>query len=81
VADEVRKLAERTSSSTSEISQMIGKIQAGTRSVIGSMTSSLTKVEEGGVLANEAGEAIRKIRPGAQKVVAVVQEVNASVAN
>jgi methyl-accepting chemotaxis protein len=81
VADEVRKLAERTSSSTSEISQMIGKIQAGTRSVIGSMTSSLTEVEEGGVLANEAGEAIRKIRPGAQKVVAVVQEVNASVAN
>ena len=79
VADEVRKLAERTSSSTNEISQMIGKIQAGSRSVIDSMVSSLSEVEEGVLLANEAGEAIRRIRPGAQKVVAVVQQVNASV--
>lgn len=79
VADEVRKLAERTSSSTNEISQMIGKIQSGSRTAIESMASSLSEVEEGVLLANETGEAIGKIRPGAQKVVAVVQEVNASV--
>ena len=40
VADEVRQLAERTSKSTKEIADMIGRIQTGTRSVIDDMQHS-----------------------------------------
>ena len=41
VADEVRKLAERTSLSTGEIAEMVGKIQAGTRHAVSSMQSGV----------------------------------------
>ncbi len=74
VADEVRKLSERTANSTTEISKMINDIQAESQTVINSMVSSLTEVEEGVRLANDAGTAIHKIREGAQKVVSVLNQ-------
>ncbi|ENO83914.1 methyl-accepting chemotaxis protein [Thauera linaloolentis] len=73
VADEVRKLAERTSNATAEISGMIGKVQAGTRSAIGGMSATQSLAGESVTLAHEAGEAIRSIREGAFRVVDVVQ--------
>jgi methyl-accepting chemotaxis protein len=79
VADEVRKLSERTSSSTTEISKMIVNIQAESRTVMGSMVSSLAEVEHGVQLANDAGAAIHQIREGAQKVVQVVQAFSSTV--
>ena len=79
VADEVRKLAERTANSTSEISQMIGTIQAESQAVIHSMEQSLAEVEEGVQLANNADAAIHKIREGAHKVVDVVQELSKTI--
>ncbi|QBJ79997.1 methyl-accepting chemotaxis protein [Aquitalea sp. USM4] len=45
VADEVRKLAERTTSSASEITQMINSIQHGVSRVVGSMDTSLDSVQ------------------------------------
>jgi len=74
VADEVRKLAERTSSSTTEISGMIDKIREGTHTAIDSMTSMLKQAEQGVVLANDAGDAINKIRESTNQVVRVINE-------
>ncbi len=79
VADEVRKLSERTSSSTREISKMIENIQADSQSVINSMQDILTEVEQGALLANNAGAAIQQIRDGAKKVVGVVHEFSTNV--
>jgi methyl-accepting chemotaxis protein len=79
VADEVRKLAERTSTSTLEISGMIARIQSESNMVTSSMESSLSEVEEGVHFANGAGVAIQQIRAGAQKVVDVVQQFSTTL--
>ncbi|MDK2353134.1 biofilm dispersion protein BdlA, partial [Pseudomonas paraeruginosa] len=74
VADEVRQLAERTSKSTKEIADMIGRIQTGTRSVIDDMQHSQEQARRGVELANEAGTAILGIRESTHKVVEAVQQ-------
>jgi methyl-accepting chemotaxis protein len=68
VADEVRKLAERTTKSTTEISDMIGAIQQGTKGAVDSMKSGVTRVAEGVTLSRRAGESIAKIQQGTQEV-------------
>jgi flagellar hook-basal body complex protein FliE len=47
VADEVRKLAERTSSATTEIEQMITGIQGDTSSAVSAMNAALPEVDQG----------------------------------
>ncbi|RKT60724.1 methyl-accepting chemotaxis sensory transducer with Cache sensor [Azonexus fungiphilus] len=79
VADEVRKLAERTSLSTTEIAEMVTKIQNGTRSAVGSMQSGVAKVSKGVELANQAGDSIERIRDGAQRVTFVVNGISDSI--
>ncbi len=79
VADEVRKLAERTSSSTQEIGETIGKIQAGTRDAVASMEQGVSQVENGVELANQAGESINQIRDGALRVTQVVNDITTSI--
>lgn len=73
VADEVRKLAERTSASTTEISDMIDTIQAESAAVSLTMQGSRAEVDVGVNLANQAGDAIRLIRRGAHQVVEAVE--------
>lgn len=80
VADEVRKLAERTSLSTKEIAEMVGKIQGGTRSAVGSMQAGVNQVTHGVELANRAGDSIERIRDGAQRVTQVVNGISYSIA-
>lgn len=80
VADEVRKLAERTSLSTKEIADMVGKIQGGTRSAVGSMQAGVNQVSNGVDLANRAGDSIERIRDGAQRVTEVVNGISSSIA-
>ena len=79
VADEVRKLAERTSQSTQEIAEMIGKIQGGTRNAVTSMEAGVAQVENGVALANQAGESILQIRDSAARVRDVVNDITASI--
>ncbi|MCW3479655.1 methyl-accepting chemotaxis protein [Neisseriaceae bacterium JH1-16] len=79
VADEVRKLAERTGNSTAEIARTIDSIQSDTHAMIDHMALSLAEVEEGTLLANEAGAAIKQIREGAQRVVEVVSEFSSTL--
>ena len=47
VADEVRKLAERTTTSTADISSMVAEIQNATHRAVGSMDQAVQEVEEG----------------------------------
>jgi methyl-accepting chemotaxis protein len=68
VADEVRKLAERTTQSTLEISDTVGRIQAESREAVESMNSGVLQVEAGVKSASEAGDSLQSIRDGARKV-------------
>ncbi len=79
VADEVRKLAERTSSSTTEITEMVSKIQNGTRSAVSSMQTGVAQVSNGVELANQAGQSINRIREGAERVTEVVNGISDSI--
>jgi len=80
VADEVRKLAERTSLSTTEIADMVSKIQGGTRSAVSSMQAGVEQVSNGVELANQAGDSINRIRDGAQRVTEVVNGISGAIA-
>lgn len=75
VADEVRKLAERTSSATSEIGNMIAGIQNDTRNAVESMKAGTVEVEEGMNLANQAGESLKKIVQQVQQVTDMIQQI------
>ena len=75
VADEVRKLAERTSSATLEIEQMINGIQLDTVGAVEAMTAALPEVQEGVQLASSASESLQTIQSGAQRTLERVGEV------
>ena len=79
VADEVRKLAERTTSSTQEISGMIGAIQSGTQSAVVSMREGVSRVNEGVMLTNRAGQAMSDIQGSAQQVLVTVSDISSSL--
>lgn len=75
VADEVRKLAERTGSSTHEISGMISKIQEGTRKAAVDMETGVARVSEGVELARRAGDAVTEIRGSAEASARAVGDI------
>jgi methyl-accepting chemotaxis protein len=66
VADEVRKLAERSSKSTKEIADLIGRVQKGTREAVSATEQGAKEVESGFRLAEQAGEALKEILAAAQ---------------
>ncbi|HUC42196.1 MAG TPA: methyl-accepting chemotaxis protein [Candidatus Micrarchaeaceae archaeon] len=61
VADEVRKLAERTSSATKEITEMIGAVQAETKSAVSGMESGSREVQQGVESTSQAGDSLQDI--------------------
>jgi len=75
VADEVRKLAERTTTATKEIAEMIETIQEETRTAVVAMNSGTVKVDEGVNSAREAGEALQKIINSAQNVQDMISQI------
>ncbi|HTZ18705.1 MAG TPA: methyl-accepting chemotaxis protein, partial [Dissulfurispiraceae bacterium] len=75
VADEVRKLAERTTSSTAEISQMINAMQDETQKAVDSMEKGSKKVEIGVELAKQAGGSLREIVASANGLQSIVQQI------
>ena len=75
VADEVRKLAERTSTATVEIEQMIAGIQTDTVEVVGVMDAALPQVIEGVSAAEGAADSLRKIKDGAQSTLTSIRDV------
>ncbi|EPL06942.1 methyl-accepting chemotaxis transducer [Pseudomonas sp. CF161] len=76
VADEVRLLAQRTANSTQEITEMIKKIQVGTRDAVTQMDVGVEQVKTGVELAQQAGEAIVNIRQSSGSVVRVVDQIS-----
>jgi methyl-accepting chemotaxis protein len=68
VADEVRKLAERTTTATKEIAQMIKNIQDETRLAVTAMESGTRQVEEGVTSTAQAGNSLKEIIRMAEQV-------------
>ena len=61
VATEIRELANRTAASTKEISTLITSVQEESRDAVEVMREEFVMVEEGVLLAHDAGEALTKI--------------------
>ena len=78
VADEVRKLAERTTKATKEIASMIQHIQKDTKDAVLSMQQGTVEVESGKELAEKAGQSLKEIIVGAERVVDIVTQVAAA---
>jgi methyl-accepting chemotaxis protein len=75
VADEVRKLAERTTTATKEIADMIQKIQNDTGEAVRSMEQGTTEVDNGIKLADAAGSSLRGIVSMSQTVTDMVAQI------
>ncbi|MFP4567886.1 MAG: methyl-accepting chemotaxis protein [Candidatus Woesearchaeota archaeon] len=78
VADEVRKLAEESQKATSQIEEMIKKIQTGTSTSVEEMTKASTVVEEGSTVIDSALVALEEIGRMAKNIGAKAQEVSAA---
>ena len=79
VADEVRKLAERTSTSSGEITQMIGKIQESARAAVTAMEVGVARVESGVKLSRGAGDSVGEIRDAQSHITQAVDEIGLSL--
>lgn len=82
VADEVRKLAERSGKATKEIAQLILDIQRGTKIAVESMETGTKEVEDGVILAQEAGQSLNEIVAGVEntrenvnQIMSVIEEI------
>ena len=75
VADEVRKLAERTSTSTKEISSTIDAMRTSAGNAVSSMQGVVAKVGKGVERAQEANDSMRQIGEGARGAVGMISEI------
>ena len=75
VAEEIRGLAERTSSSTAEISDLITTVQTSVSNVTEEMKTSVQRVERGEVLLGNAGKVIEKISDSFESARRVAHEI------
>jgi methyl-accepting chemotaxis protein len=72
VADEVRALAQRTASSTQEITQMIAKIQVNTQRAAQEIESGVNRVGDGVELAHRAASSVTDIHDSTQRVTSAI---------
>jgi methyl-accepting chemotaxis protein len=78
VAEEVRKLAEKSASSTKEISELIASIQKEARRAVENMDKSTTIVNEGLTLGGDLNGALKKISNVVTEVFKFAQEIGAA---
>jgi len=79
VADEVRKLAERTTTSTREISGMVEAINNRAAEAVLRMQESLALVAQGVGQAEHASHAMADVGANSDKVVVEIKEINSSL--
>jgi methyl-accepting chemotaxis protein len=80
VADEIKELADRTSSSTREIAQLIKGVQEETRRAVEAISQAEKSIADGERLSQKSGEALNKIVEGAKMATGQVGEIaNAAV--
>jgi methyl-accepting chemotaxis protein len=75
VADEIKKLAERTRSSTKEISKVIGGVQDETRRAVEAINLAEKSIADGEMLSRRSGEALNKIVTGAHMATVQVDSI------
>ncbi|AMO35567.1 methyl-accepting chemotaxis protein [Thauera humireducens] len=75
VADEVRKLAERTSTATVQIEEVIAGIQTETQSTMDAMSRVSTQVDSGVGLVMDASESLRTINQGTAETLGQIRSV------
>jgi methyl-accepting chemotaxis protein len=75
VADEVRKLAERTTTATKEIAQMIKNIQEETKLAVKAMMQGTRQVEDGVTSTVQAGESLKQIIQMAEQVGEMITQI------
>lgn len=78
VADEVKKLAERTTVSTSEISERIATIQVQTAEVTNSIEEGLKRIESGTEIASAAQQSLEKVMESTEMGVQMVMQIDSS---
>jgi methyl-accepting chemotaxis protein len=78
VADEVRKLAERTASSTSEISGMIEAIQSEVALAVENLKSNNEQVAQGKSLAEEVAATLARINEGARVTMERINDISSA---
>jgi methyl-accepting chemotaxis protein len=78
VADEVRKLAERSQRETKSIAALIGQIQAGTSTAVAAMEGGSRTVEQGVLMADQAGTALGEILTAVASTVEQVSGIAAA---
>ena len=79
VADEVRKLAERTATSTHEISETIQAMHASASNAVASMAGVVAQVGVGVDKAHQANASIRQIGDGSRGSVLMVGEIAGAI--
>jgi methyl-accepting chemotaxis protein len=79
VADEVRKLAERASTSTKEIADLISSIQLDVSETVDAISNGYTEIEKGYDLATNAGKALEDISDQALSVGKQIEQIASSV--
>ncbi|MCS3758008.1 methyl-accepting chemotaxis protein [Salinibacter ruber] len=78
VADEVRELAERTTSATQEISDVVVQIQEQIDEVVAAMEKGTDEVESGLALTEEASDALDEITASIDDMAATIDEIAAA---
>ncbi len=76
VADEVRKLAERTASSTTDISKVVESMQSTTQHAVVGMDSVVKRVDVGNKLSDEAAGRVGEIQGSARQVAEAINDIS-----
>ena len=75
VADEVKKLAEKTTSATKEISQIVTQIQSETISAVEAIESGKIEAENSKSLSDQAENSLKRIINSTENVVSIISQV------